>query len=112
MALKIFEKVYTARIIQHLEVWPYRVTRARANITRKVQALIEKIQPEDVVRKVSLIGSIQTVFWLYLGLSLVCMTYILIVEISWCRKLWGGLFAIKKWLYRQSYLKGNALNLK
>lgn len=97
VAPKIFEKLYVAGIIQLLEAWPYLVSKSRKNITQKVHTLVQRIRVENV-KQISLVGNIQTIFWLYSALSLVSIIHILVVEIRIYIKLFNMLCTFCRWL--------------
>lgn len=66
----IFQKLDKAGIVRLFENWSPRVNSRRENVTRIVHSMINRKEKDPVVKKVSLTGNIQTVFWLYLVLNM------------------------------------------
>lgn len=93
---QIFEKLYVAGIVQLFEGWTHMVTPRRVNITRKVRSLVEHRETE-IVKKISLGGNIQAIFFIYLFLIMISVTEILIVELKVLYRIWRGRFVVRYW---------------
>ncbi|OXA36970.1 hypothetical protein Fcan01_28271 [Folsomia candida] len=96
---KIFGRLYTTGIVQLLEAWPHPVSKRRQNITRNVYALeTQNKERVDAVKKIRLSGSIQTIFWIFLGLSLISLVEGLILEIRIQKQAWNCMLVFGAWL--------------
>lgn len=85
----IFGKLFTAGIIQLLEDWPHMMTPHRLNITARVKTLVQH-REREIVKKISLGGNIQTIFYIFFTSIFISIAEALIVEINIYQKLWHG----------------------
>ncbi|OXA42838.1 hypothetical protein Fcan01_22407 [Folsomia candida] len=80
IAYPIFRYLQEAGIVQLLENWQPLVDSRRENVTRVVQSGLKIKGKPAVVKKVSLAGNIQIIFWLYLILNTVTILTMLKYE--------------------------------
>lgn len=69
----------------------------RANITRKVQTIVDH-RPAEAVKKILLGGNTQTVFYVYFASILMAGAEILIIEVKLYKIRWAILLVTKSWL--------------
>lgn len=91
---KIIGRLYVAGIIQLLESWPIKVSQKRENITKKVHTLVERKPLEARVKKISLGGNIQMIFWIYFVLLIAGFGELFVFEIRIYRQIWKGMIAL------------------
>lgn len=92
----IFRKLYVAGIVQLLDTWPHRVTSRRKNITKKVHSIMGIGKVDNPVKRISLDGSVQSIFWIYLILMITVALEYVVFEFNLLRCMWINLC----WIFR------------
>lgn len=93
---KIFGRLLVAGIVQLLETWPHMVTPKRENITKKVHSLVSRNALPDKVKSITINGSLQSIFWIYLALVIGVSLEFIVFEQNVIKRMWTNFNTIRK----------------